>query len=138
MKILWDNKEDKKRTNVIYQITLFVGNHNKQYHYIGKTKRELQKRIKEHIYKKNCTIYNFINTNKVKTIKIDILKQCNYYNKIILDTFETIEICKYFKKRGTKNNKNNRLINIDLKGLDTYSLKDIKIKLAKIITNYGE
>ena len=47
--------ENREKNNVIYKITCYIGSHYKEYHYIGLTKRPLEKRVYEHItnYKSN-------------------------------------------------------------------------------------
>ena len=117
------NEKDKERTNVIYLVTCFVGNHYKEYHYIGLTKRKLEQRFTEHCFK-NTAVSKFIKENNVTAISIEVLRECKYEQ--LLDSAETAEMCKYFLKRGTPNNQRNRLINRDFKGLTDYTLKGVK------------
>lgn len=136
MQIIYNDVEDATKSNVIYQITFEVGNHHKQYCYIGKTKRELQKRIEEHITR-NHAVKQFIDNNDLEYIKVSVLYECKDHDRINLDMFETRELCRYFAKHGTMNNKRNHLINRDLKELNTYTLKDIKELFAEMSVNLG-
>lgn len=136
MEIIYKNQEDAAKTNVIYQITFEVGQHKKHYHYIGKTKRRLEKRIDEHITR-NHAVRQFINSNNLNYIQVEVLYECDYDDRINLDLYETRELCRYYAKRGTTANQKNHLINRDLKELDTYTLKDIKRKFAEMNVNLG-
>ena len=116
--------ENREKNNVIYKITCYIGSHYKEYHYIGLTKRPLEKRVYEHITNYKSAVYKFIKENNVEAIHVEVLEQCKYEQ--LLDSAETRAIANYILKRGTKNNQKNRLINIDLKGLDKYTLKGVK------------
>lgn len=133
MKIHWIFGEDiRYKTNVVYEITLYVGSHEKEYHYIGKTSRQLEKRIKEHINNSKCPVGQMIRECDVKRMSVVVLYECDYYDRLNLDMYETRELCRYYKERGTIANQRNRLINRDLKGLELYTLADIKTKFAQM------
>ncbi len=131
MKIIM-SESDSRTKNVVYKMTMFTGYTKTEYCYIGKTKRELGKRIKEHLSDSawNTTTNKFIFKNKVNTIKVDILYKSN--NGVYsLDQEETKAIYNYIATHGKENNKNNRLINADWKGAKDYTLKELK-NLLKI------
>ena len=129
MKILVENKDKNK---IIYQITCCVGPHLKEYHYIGYTKRTLEKRLQEHLFT-NTAVTKFIKINDVRCVRAEVLEECEYEQ--LLDSAETRHIANYILKRGTKANKRNHLINIDLKGLNRYTLKNVKSIYNKLQFN---
>lgn len=133
-----NNEEIKEKTNVIYLITLRVGSHGKKYHYIGKTKRRLEQRVWEHIGNSKCPVGKMIREENLEKIQVEVLYECNYYDRINLDMYETRELCRYYAQRGTTANQKNRLINRDLKELNTYTLADIKAKFAEMNILLGE
>lgn len=115
--------KNTKESNVIYKITL-TNNNGDMFHYIGLTSRPLKMRNNEHFYNKKDIIRQTIDTYNINNIKVDILKKLN--DKKQLNKQETLEIARYIKNYGKDNNKNNHLINIDLKGLEKKTLKEIK------------
>lgn len=137
MQIIYKKDEIATKKDVIYEITLKVGKHNKSLHYIGKTKRNLQKRMEEHIKNEKCPVGKAIRDYGLDKIYVDVLYECENDDRINLDMYETRELCRYYSKRGTKANQKNHLINRDLKGLDTYTLKDIKNKFAEMNIKLG-
>lgn len=132
MEIIYKNDDIINKKYVIYLITLRTGSHRYKVHYIGKTKRELHKRMEEHIKNKHCPVGQCIYENELDKIYVEVLYECSEDDRINLDMFETRELCRYYSKRGTIKNERNRLINRDLKGLDTYTLKAIKEKFAEM------
>lgn len=132
MELIQFDKKDRKAKNVIYQITCFMGSHNKQYHYIGMTKRELDKRFNEHITNEKSAVYKFIteHAKDFKYIKVEVLKEVKYIPH--LDKEETKAIGKYILQKGTKANKKNHLLNRDLKGLEKLTLKQIADCIANM------
>lgn len=123
MKINYKNEKRKYENNVIYQIT--IG----EYAYIGLTTRPLEMRIKEHIYSKTSPVNQYIRNNNIQEINVKIITKLPSNKK--LDKKETKAIAQYIiynsKKKSFKN-----LLNIDFKGLDKMSIKELK----DLVANY--
>ena len=90
------------------------------------TKRELQKRISEHLTKKESSVFQFLEENKdlIYSIEISVLYECEFEQ--LLDSTESLEIGKYILKNGTKANKRNRLINKNFKGFESLTLENVR------------
>lgn len=122
MIVNYKNENRKYENNVIYQIT--IG----EYNYIGLTSRPLEMRIKEHLYNKESPVNQYIKENNIQEINVKILNHLPSSKK--LDKKETKAIAQYIvynsKKKSFKN-----LLNIDFKGLDTLSIKELKEIIRK-------
>lgn len=113
-------EKNLKDNNIVYRISLIKDNQVK--YYIGKTSRPLKKRIWEHLNNKKSQVYKYLQSNEIDTIKIDILERC-YFTQL-LDVKETKAILRHLLRYGKKNS---NLLNKDLKGLDSLSIKELKI-----------
>ena len=123
MRINYKNENRRYENNVIYQIT--IG----EYVYIGLTSRPLEMRIKEHIYSKSSPVNKYIKENNITEINVKIITKLPSNKR--LDKKESQAIARYIvynsKKKSFKN-----LLNIDFKGLDNMSIKELK----ELIRNY--
>ena len=124
--LFYDNEEDKTKERVIYKVDILMKPYRKKYSYIGMTKRQLQKRINEHLTDQRSSVYQFLEEHKgqVWGIEVHILYECEFEQ--LLDSNESLEIGKYILKNGTKANQKNRLINKSFKGFDKLSLDQVK------------
>lgn len=118
--------------NVVYMVRIFVGSHRKQFHYIGYTTQPLVKRFQQHLYGKSA-VHDFIkeNLDTVKEVSIEVIKQAQYKQE--LDALETIALCEYILKRGTKANQKNRLVNKSYKYLNEFTLQSVKACKEKLL-----
>lgn len=124
--VFYDNEKDKTKKRVIYKIDILLKPYRKKYSYIGMTKRELKKRVDEHLTDYRSSVYQFLEENKdlIYSIEISVLYECEFEQ--LLDSTESLEIGKYILKNGTKANKRNRLINKNFKGFESLTLENVR------------
>lgn len=133
-KLHYYNELDKTKRKVIYKIDILLKPYRKKYSYIGMTKRELQKRVNEHLTKKDSSVFQFLEEHKeeIFSIEIIVLYECEFEQ--LLDSVESLEIGKYILKNGTKANQRNRLINKNFKGFNSLTLANVK-KCCNMLLN---
>lgn len=124
--VFYDNEKDKTKKRVIYKIDILLKPYRKKYSYIGMTKRELKKRVDEHLTDYRSSVCQFLEENKgnIWGIEIHILHECEFEQ--LLDSAESLEIGKYILKNGTRANKKNKLINKSFKGFDSLTLDNVR------------
>ena len=117
MKKNYKNEKRKYENNVIYQIS--IG----EYDYIGQTSRPLEMRVQEHINSKKSPIHQYIKNHNAQEMNIKIIQHLPSEKK--LDRKETKAIARYIIRNGKKKSYK-QLLNVDFKGLDTMSMKELK------------